>query len=216
MVWYIDAGLYILGLFKVWLHTLFVTPIQTLDMLWILIPVWLAWFFAEFFQEKTGTSMGNAISNSIVILWASIDCARQTVRLMSTGMITNWLDITLRFSLISILLFYGVIIIYFGLKGNQIIKYIGRIREVTYVFAMFVPIFYNTIPFSLEHIFAAIIFFPVFYFTIELIDRLTPNPKAIQEDMEEAKNQESPGMSKKGKEEDLGGLDDLNMKDFKI
>ncbi len=185
MVWYINIFLYLWELFKHWNHTILITPFQTLDMLWVLVPVWLGFFFAEFFQEKKGTSMGNAITNSIIIVWGSIDCSRQTVNLISKGVITNFWSIFARFTIIALILAYGVLIILFGWKGNPIIKRIGRVREVTYIFAMFVPVFYNVTPLSLKHILAAIIFFPLFYFTVELFDKLTPNPKAVIEDMEE-------------------------------
>jgi hypothetical protein len=184
--WLIGIGLYFWGLFKLWIHTIFVTPFTTVDMLWLLVPVWLGWFFAEFFQEKVGTSMGNAISNSIIIVWGSIDCARQTVKLISAGTLTFGVDLVIRFFIIALLLGYGVTIIVLGMKGNKIIKYIARIREVTYVFAIFTPVFYNALPLTFTHVIAGLVFFPLFYFAIELIDRYTPNPKAVVEDMEES------------------------------
>ncbi|MBN1157718.1 hypothetical protein JXA85_08930 [Candidatus Woesearchaeota archaeon] len=182
MSWYVSIGLYLWELVKTWVHTIFVTPYTTMDMLWILVPVWLAWFFAEFFQEKTGTSMGNAITNATVVVWAAIDCTRQTFRLMNAGELTGFLNISLRFLLLLIIFAYGLVIIILGWRGNKVIKYLGRVREVTYVFAIFVPVFYNAIPFSFKHILAALLFFPLFYFTIELIDRVTPNPRAVDED----------------------------------
>ena len=193
MAWYVDIIVYIWSLFKLWISTLFVTPFQTTDMLWILVPVWLTWFFAEFFQEKMGTSMGNAITNSLVVLWASIDCTRQTILLMTAGIVTGFWNIFGRFALVFAVLVYGGIIVYFGIKGNKIIKYIGRVREVTYVFAMFVPIFYNVIPFSFNHLLAAILFFPLFYYSIELLDKYTPNPKAVVEDLQEKGSESSVG-----------------------
>ncbi|MEM3373612.1 MAG: hypothetical protein QXE31_00150 [Candidatus Woesearchaeota archaeon] len=173
-------------LFNTWIHTLFLVPFENYDMLWLLIPIWLAWFFAEFFQEKVGTSMGNAITNAVVILWGSIDCARQTVNFIIQKQITNTFNIIARFFLIFFLFLYGFIIIHYGIKGNPIIKKIGRVRNITYVFAMFVPIFYNAIPFSLNHILAAILFFPLFYYFIEAIDRIVPNPKAVEQDLMES------------------------------
>lgn len=188
MNFFVSIGLYLWNLFKIWNHTIIITPFQTLDMLWILVPVWLSFIFAEFFQEKTGTSMGNAITNAVVIVWGSIDCVRQTLKLISAGAVTGFFNIFARFALIFLILLYGVLIIVLGWKGKPIIKKIGRVREVTYVFALFIPIFYNAIPFSLEHIIAAILFFPLFYFTIELFDKFTPNPKAIEEDMNPTSN----------------------------
>lgn len=186
MAWYIDVVLYFWELFKTWIHTLFVTPFQTHDMLWLLIPLWIAWFFAEFFQEKSGTSLGNAMSNAVVILWASIDCTQKTVGLISQGTLTNVWDLVLRFLLITVLFTYGAVILVLGWKGHDIIRKIGRSREVTYIFAIFVPVFYNVIPFSVNHILAGIIFFPLFYFLIELIDYYTPDPEAIKRDKGES------------------------------
>jgi hypothetical protein len=217
----LGIGLYFWSLFKLWIHTIFVTPFTTLDMLWLLVPIWLGWFFAEFFQEKVGTSMGNAISNSVIIIWGSIDCARQTVRLMGEGTLVSTLDIIIRFFIIAVLLGYGVAIIVLGLKGNKVIKYIGRIREVTYIFAIFAPIFYGALPLTVNHMIAALLFFPLFYFAIELIDRYTPNPKAVVEDLEEAGGSKpaDKGMDFGGADKGLGkdmGMDKGGLGDFKI
>jgi len=157
-------------------------------MLWLLVPVWASWFFAEFFQEKTGTSFGNAITNSVVVLWGSIDCTRQTLKLMASHTIAGTWNILGRFLIIGLVFAYGIMILVWSWKTKKLIKYLGRIREVTYVFAIFTPMFYNAVPFSWNLILAAILFFPLFYFAIELIDRYTPNPKAIIEDMNDYGN----------------------------
>ena len=170
-------------LLEMWLQTLFILPFRNAEMLWLLVPVWVAWFFSEFFQEKIGTSFGNAITNAVVILWGSIDCTRQTLKLIAEKSISSTWQIAGRFTLIGFVFVYGIIIVHLGFKGNKIIKSIGRVRNVTYVFAMFVPVFYNAIPLSIEHFLAAILFFPVYYFAIELLDRITPDPKALVEDM---------------------------------
>lgn len=186
---FVLAANYLWELFQLWVHTIFVVPFQNTDMLWLLVPVWASWFFAEFFQEKTGTSFGNAITNSVVVLWGSIDCTRQTLRLISSHTITGTWDVIGRFLIVGLVFAYGVMILVWSWKTKKLIKYLGRIREVTYVFAIFTPMFYNAIPFSWELVIAAVIFFPLFYFSIELIDRYTPNPKAIIEDMN------TPGLS---------------------
>jgi hypothetical protein len=191
-VWYIAIVTYLWDIFKLWIHTIFVVPFQTTDMLWLLVPVWLGWFFAEFFQEKTGTSLGNAISNAVIILWGSIDCSRQTVKLIAARALDSTWDIAARFFIIGLLFAYGAFIVFLGWKGNKLIKRIARVRIVTYVFAVFTPVFYGAIPFSLDHIIAALLFFPIFYFAIELFDRYTPDPKAIVEDMKDAGSSSQP------------------------
>jgi hypothetical protein len=185
MVWYgfiLSFFGYLWDLLIDWLTTIFIIPFKNTDMLWLLVPVWLAWLFAEFFQEKRGTSLGNAISNAVIILWGSIDCARQTTYWIVKHPAANFWDISLRYFLIILIFAYGGLILWFGFKARDIAKKIGRIREITYVFVMFVPIFYGAINLSLNHIIAAIIYFPIFYYFIEMLDRIIPDPKAVEAD----------------------------------
>jgi hypothetical protein len=189
MAWYVDFIVYFWGLFITWLSALFVIPFQQLQVLWILIPLWLAWFFAEFFQEKRGTSLGNAVTNATIVLWGSIDAARQTVSLMGAGEIIGFWNIALRFFLILLLLAYGAFILIFGMKGRLLIMKVGRVRIVTYFVAVLVPVFYNVVPMTIDYMISIFLFFPLFYFFIELIARITPNPKAMETDLEMAKQE---------------------------
>lgn len=212
MVWYLSALAYLWTLFKLWISTIFLTPFKNMDMLWLLVPIWLGWFFAEFFQEKQGTSMGNAISNAVIVMWGSIDCTRQTIRLISAGALSGFGNISLRFLLAALILSYGIFIVVLGVKGRKVIEYMGRIREVTYVFVMFTPIFYNAIPFSLNHIIATFLFFPVFYYALELINKYTPNPKAIL--IDEGKEGEEGGAEVPT--EDEGEVTEQGQEEFKL
>lgn len=177
---------YIWNLFSLWAQTLFVLPFKNPDMLWILVPLWLSWFFGEFFQEKLGTSFGNAISNAVIVLWAGVDCIRQTLYLMNAGEIHD--TIWIRFMLCGLLIIYGTIIIIYGTKTKDKVKRFGRIRDVTYAFAILVPVLYNAAPLTWEHFLAAVIFFPIFYYTIQIIDLKTPTPKALKKDMEDVED----------------------------
>jgi uncharacterized membrane protein YgcG len=197
-------GLYLFEILKIWSFNLFVAPFKNFDMLWVLIPIWLTWFFAEFFQEKAGTSLGNAISNAVTPFWGSLDWSRSSIRFFQEGIISTG-SLIARVALCIVVFGYGITIIVLGIKGKKIIKYIGRIREVTYLVAMFTPVIYNVTPLSFNFFVAVIMFFPVFYFMIELIDYLTPDPEAVKLDTKEA------GGSGKSKKDDFssGGLGDL-------
>lgn len=186
-----DAFIYLWNLFVLWVNTLFVLPIKNTDMLWILVPLWLSWFFSEFFQEKLGTSFGNAISNAVVVLWAGVDCIRQTLRLISAGDVFITSDIITRFILCGLLLGYGIVIIIYGYKVKEKVKIFGRIRDVTYAFVIFVPVLYNYVDLTIEFILSAILFFPLFYYAIEWIDLKTPEPKAMKADIEDMKPKEA-------------------------
>ncbi len=172
---------YIWNLFSLWIQTLFILPFKNPDMLWILVPLWLSWFFGEFFQEKLGTSFGNAISNAVVVLWAGVDCIRQTLDLMHAGEIYD--SLLIRFLLCGLLISYGIIIIIYGTRTKDKVKRFGRIRDVTYAFAIMVPVLYNATQLTWQHFLAAIIFFPIFHYTIQLIDLKAPTPKALQKDI---------------------------------
>jgi len=209
MAWYIEIFVYFWELFKIWLYALFVIPFRQPQLLWLLTPVWLSWAFAEFFQEKQETSMGNATSNATIVLWGSIDWTRQTILLIKQNIISGFGNISIRFIIIAAIFLYGLIITSLGIKGNKIIKKIGRVREATYVLVIFTPILYGVMPITTNYIISALLFFPLFYLLVEMIDRITPNPKPIEEDKEEASKEEGFGTG-------LGNDIDLENKEFKL
>jgi hypothetical protein len=185
MVWYIDIIIYFWEIFKTWLYAIFAVPFRNPEVLWILAPIWLSWFFTEFFQEKKGTSMGNATSNATLVLWGAVDWTRQSIALFSEKLLAGFWEISFRVALIAAIFSYGAVITVLGVRGNKVIKKIGRIREVTYFIVIYTPIFYGLIPLTFNYVIGSLIFFPLFYWGIELIDKITPNPKPIQEDMEQ-------------------------------
>lgn len=172
--------LYFWGLVKTW-GALFIAPIGNLEMLWIIIPIYLNWIFSEFFQEKRGTSLGNAISNATIVLWVAIDWSRTSTRFFANNEISSWHLAWNIFS--SILVFaYGVWVVYEGIKGKNLTHYIGRVRVATYIILMGTPLIYN-FQISLGNaLIAIVLFFPLYYFFIELLDRLLPDPASIKED----------------------------------
>lgn len=185
----VAAFLQIIGSFFGWLLSLFITwlsifamPFRESSLLWIVIPIWLSWFFAEFFQEKKSTSFGNAISNGVVPLWVAIDWTRNIVsQLVAKSVSFGW-NVLAKFMICALVFIYGFVIIFEGIKAKKFIRYFGRIREVTYVLLMFTPIIYGKMGFSFRLLLAMVLFFPVFYYLIELIDRFTPTPTAMRED----------------------------------
>ncbi len=198
MSWYISILLWLWATFKEWL-SIFIAPLQNFSMLWIIIPIYLNWIFTDIYQEKKGTSLGNAISNGVVVLWVGIDWARTLINqgILSAG----WAMFLIKIAIALVAFAYGLIIIIEGIKAKKITHYIGRIREVTYFCLMFTPIFYGVIKPTFTVFAAIIIFFPLFYGIVELIARITPNPKTYEED--EGKPAEPYGEFDKG----LGDFD---------
>ncbi len=175
----------ILALWQLFLHwlSIFAAPMKAPEMFWIIIPIWVNWFFTEFFQEKHGTSFGNAVSNGVIAMWAGIDWARYMHRLLIDGIIIKFtFGVFFKF-LISMLVFvYGIFVIIAGIKLKKIVALIGKIRWVTYILVMFTPIVYGVIKPNIQTILAVILFFPLYYWVIEFFDMLTPEPKVYLEE----------------------------------
>ena len=165
--------LYLWHLFLYWL-SIFASPIKEPEMFWIIIPIWINWFFTEFFVEKYGTTLGNAVSNGVIPILASIDWLRYTYRSISGGFTFAF---SVRVTLSVAILIYGIFVIISGIKLKQIVFYIGRIRWITYVLVMITPIIYNVFDFDLVTLWAMILFFPVYWWVIEIFDRITPEPR---------------------------------------
>lgn len=168
------------NLFLHW-ASIFAAPLQKPEMFWIIIPVWINWFFTEFFQEKYGTSFGNAISNGVIPILASLDWVRYLYRLLAEGVISFTFGIFMKFFLALAVFAYGIFVIIAGIKIHSIVFYIGKIRWVTYVLVMFTPIIYNVVKFNFYTLLAIIVFFPVYYWVIEIFDRITPEPRVYRQ-----------------------------------
>lgn len=169
------------NLFLHWL-SIFTAPAKQPEMFWIIIPIWINWFFTEFFQEKYGTNFGNAVSNGAVAILAPIDWTRYMVSLLENGRIQFTFGVFLKFFVTFIVFAYGIFVIIAGIKINKIVFYVGRIRWITYIMVMFTPIVYNVIKMDLYTLASVIVFFPLFYWVIEIFDRITPEPRLYRED----------------------------------
>ncbi len=168
------------SLFLHWL-SIFAAPVQEPEMFWILVPIWINWFFTEFFMEKHGTSFGNAVSNGVMPILASVDWTRYLYRLLADNAIRFTFVVFLKFLLTAVVFGYGAFVIVAGIKIRKIVFFIGRIRWITYVLVMVTPIIYNVIRFDFQTFLAIVLFFPLYYWIIEFFDRITPEPRVYNE-----------------------------------
>lgn len=174
-------------MFFPWLN-LFAAPFKDFNMLWITIPVILAWAFTELYQEKKGTSYGNAISNGVVMLWVGIDWTRQVFLRFNE---TNSGYTALFFTTIGIsvaVLIYGFFIIFKGIHAKNVARIWGRIRQITYICLVFTPIVYGAVQPTWYLLLAILIFYPIFHFAVQIIDWIVPDPKTYAEEEAEAAN----------------------------
>ena len=119
------------------------------ELLWLIVPVWLNWILTEYFQERTGTGFGNAITNGFTMFWVGLDSARTIVEnLAKKGFTVS----TVNLGMVSILLIYGSLIMIQGIKGKKITHLIGRIREVTYFTTISIGIINDAVIFDVNTI----------------------------------------------------------------
>ncbi|MBI2145279.1 hypothetical protein HYU18_03050 [Candidatus Woesearchaeota archaeon] len=170
------------GAFVDWLR-LFIAPLKNPDMLWIIVPIWGVWVFSEFFQEKKGTSFGNAITNGAVMLFVGVDWIRYILRQFSAGTLTFGVESATEIAISGMIILVSFAIILLGIKGHGIVKFIGRARESTYLLLMFTPVIYGVVEFNFRILATVIFFFPIFYVVVEIFDRVLPNPETF--DIEE-------------------------------
>lgn len=175
------------GAFVDWLK-LFIAPAQKLDMLWIIVPIWGVWIFSEFYQEKRGTSFGNAISNGATMLFVGVDWTRYVIRQLSAGELAFGVGAAALLTVAAVVLIYGLLIIILGIKANKFVRLIGRVRETTYFMVIFSPVIYGVEVLSVRTAAIILAFFPVFYIIIEVIDRFMPTPRAFEADEELTKD----------------------------
>ena len=191
--------LFIWNEFLAWL-SIFIGPLKNLEMLWIIVPIWVNWFFTEFFQEKEGTSMGNAVTNGGVMAWVGVDWIRYMVRMINIKELNLVFMTYVKFFLSLLVILIGIFIIVQGVKVKKYIHFLGRVRETSYVLLMISPIIYGVIDPTWKNVLAIIIFAPLFYYIIELIDKYTPDPdtyednksKDVESDIFPKKNNENP------------------------
>jgi hypothetical protein len=155
-----------------------VAPLRHPDMLWIIIPIYLAWLTGDYFQERKITDFGNAATNSIVILWVGMDWARQSVKTFAFNA-----ALVGKIIICAIFIIYGMIILRETLKARPIAHWIGRAREIGYFSIVATPIFYDVVPINTITIAAILLFFPVVYGLNSLWDRLLPAPPGEDESM---------------------------------
>lgn len=176
-----STAMFFWHLLGVWL-AIFIAPFRSFDVAWIAVPIWLSWFFADYFQEKSQTSFGNVVSNGVVPIWISLDWTRFLIEALVNGMQGfSWM-LVVKFVFCALMLAYGVTILVTGLKARKWARKFGRIREVTYLLLMLTPVIYGVMDLSWYVVLAMIIYFPLWYFGISLLFKYLPSPKAARRD----------------------------------
>jgi hypothetical protein len=164
---------------------LFIAPVFHREMLWIIVPVYMNWIFTEFYQEKKGTSMGNAITNGFVPLWVGIDWLRTTINFLTAKgakLSMVYFKALPKLSVAALMVAYGFVIVFLGIRGYKMVTLLGRIRSVSYLGIMLTPIFYGTVKPTWTVILSIIVFYPLFYWIVEGIDYLLPTPSTYVEE----------------------------------
>lgn len=149
---------------------------RNLDITYSLLPVYLNWIISDYFQERKGTSLGNAASNGFTGAWVGIDWIRAAHHRYLLSNNFEFLVGKLLFALL--MLGYGAIVLREAALGRKLASYIGRIRTISYVAIMLTPIVYEVVKPDFTTLLTVILFFPLCYGLAEfVIYYLLPPPK---------------------------------------
>jgi len=154
------------SLFQAFL-TIFISTLTNVEIIWVTYPIYITWFAMEFLVERKEIKYSHSLANSIIFSWVSIDWLRH-LYLYHELNDYNKLIITLFF------LFLSLFILIASIKRKKIAKILGKTGFFSYFQIMFTPFIYGTIEFNYIDFLSVIIFFPLIYISVYVIDKLVP------------------------------------------
>jgi hypothetical protein len=158
--------------------TIFISTLTNVEIIWVTYPVYITWFAMEFLVERKELRYSHSLANSIIFSWVSIDWLRH-LYLDNELNDYNKLIITLFF------LFLSLFILITSIKRKKIAKILGKTGFFSYFQIMFTPLIYGIIEFNYIDFLSVIIFFPLIYITVYVIDKLLPEFIEEEEKFEE-------------------------------
>jgi large-conductance mechanosensitive channel len=164
--------------------TIFISTLTNIEIIWITYPVYITWFAMEFLVERKEFRYSHSLANSIIFSWVSIDWLKH-LYLNNELNDYNKLIITLLF------LFLSLFILISSIKRKKIAKLLGKTGFFSYFQIMFTPFIYGTIEFNYINFLSVIIFFPLIYMAIYVIDKLVPEFVEEEEKEFEEENEEN-------------------------
>jgi hypothetical protein len=185
----------IISLFQAF-STIFVSTLTNVEIIWVTYPVYIVWFSMELFIERIRFTYGHSLANSIIFSWVSVDWLRH-IYLHHEFDNYNKLILTIFFLSLSIFTLIA------SIKRKKIAKVLGRTGSFAYFQIMFTPFIYGIIEFTYINFLAVIIFYPLMYFAVYVIDRLVP--EFIEEELEGKKFEEE------NNEEDTNNFAESNL-----
>ena len=178
--------------------TIFISTLTNVEIIWVTYPVYITWFAMEFLVERKELRYSHSLANSIIFSWVSIDWLRH-LYLDHELNDYNKLIITLFF------LFLSLFILIASIKRKKIAKILGKTGFFSYFQIMFTPLIYGIIEFNYIDFLSVIIFFPLIYITVYVIDKLLP------EFVEEEEEKFEEGSEEENSEENIDNFAENNL-----
>jgi len=186
----------IISLFQAF-STIFISTLTNVEIIWVTYPVYIVWFSMELFVERIRFTYGHSLANSIISSWISVDWLRHIY-------LHHELDNYNKLILTIFFLSLSIFILITSLKRKKIAKILGRTTSLAYFEIMFTPFIYGIIELNLINFLAVIIFYPLIYFAMYVINRLVPK-FSEEEEFEEKRFEE------KNNEKDIDNFTESNL-----
>jgi len=154
-----------------------VAPFFNFEVLWTLIPVYVAWTISELTFRKSRRSFESAFGNGLSGLWVGISWSRY---LIEQGIVLQSFLKTL-FSIFMI--FYGLSVMIEAALAKKAAKLWGKNREFSFLSILVTPFIYGVLDFSITTLFASVSLFSLLWLLFIMLKRIVPEvPGALADE----------------------------------
>jgi len=168
-----------LDLFSKSLKIIFL-PLTNFEALWFLLPVYFNWLLFEIFFEHEEKRFGRRFINGFTLIWISLGFIKYLIQ--SFVLSVNWI---IKLIIVILTMIFGGHILVWALKGNKIIKHIGRTRELSFLIIFITPFFFDLLEFDVTYLLSGLILYVTFYLIFLILQRIVPEFGGEKADMEE-------------------------------
>ncbi|MDA3856114.1 MAG: hypothetical protein PF569_07695 [Candidatus Woesearchaeota archaeon] len=136
------------------------------NFFWIVIPILFIGIVTDKYQEESGTSVGNAISNGALIIFTGFSW----IQIISSRINFSIDVIASQYIFAVFIILYGFSIIGSGFGSGEFAKVYGRIRVITFMLIFFTMMIYVPLLYNYVSVVLFVLLFPFYYaFITELI-----------------------------------------------
>ncbi len=143
-------------------------PVFSFEVLWTLIPVYIAWVISELTFRTSRNTFESAFSNGLSGLWVGLSWSRY---LIEQGIV---LESFIKTMLSVFMIFYGLSVMIEAAMARKAAKVWGNNREFSFLAILLTPFIYGLLEFNLVTLLAGITLFMLFCLLFIILRQVVP------------------------------------------